>query len=251
MAVTTTSCCASCRWPACRCSSGCQLDEITPGTIVCVARNAWADVVPTAEESMLGVLRRRMGQRGLGVGRAGRFQQHRPVVLRRGAVRLRRRWSADRGTSPSARRVSTASGSSSSTSRTCEAFRAEPAGGVDRQARQSTSSCPSVVWRGGWGVKRAFLHGLLRGRRRPTRVAATASPIHYTTYSERLGRELQELLAEFGVIATRKRYTRPSGAIEHRLIISGLRNVKAFAERIGFLATKQAKLARAHPSRTR
>ncbi len=57
-----------------------------------------------------------------------------------------------------------------------------------------------------------------------------------------LGRELQELLAEFGVIATRKQYTRPSGAIEHRLIISGLRNVKAFADRIGFLATKQAKL---------
>ena len=33
-----------------------QLDEIEPGTIVCVARNAWANVVPTARESMLGVL---------------------------------------------------------------------------------------------------------------------------------------------------------------------------------------------------
>ena len=33
-----------------------QLDEITPGTVVCVARNAWMNVVPTARESMLGVL---------------------------------------------------------------------------------------------------------------------------------------------------------------------------------------------------
>src|SRR5207249_4695049 len=33
-----------------------QLDEIQPGTVVCVARNAWMNVVPTARESMLGVL---------------------------------------------------------------------------------------------------------------------------------------------------------------------------------------------------
>ena len=60
--------------------------------------------------------------------------------------------------------------------------------------------------------------------------------------AERLGRELQEMLAEFGVIASRRSYTRPSGSVEWRLIISGLRNVKAFAERVGFLRTKQAKL---------
>ncbi len=33
-----------------------QLDEIAPGTVVCIARNAWMNVVPTARESMLGVL---------------------------------------------------------------------------------------------------------------------------------------------------------------------------------------------------
>ena len=105
-----------------------------------------------------------------------------------------------------------------------------------------------MVWRGGWGVKRAFLMACFEGDGGP-RVAPDGFTIHYTTYSERLGRELQELLAEFGVIAARHQYPRPSGSIEHRLIISGLRNVKAFAERVGFLETKQAKLARAHTSR--
>src|SRR5205807_3202587 len=73
-------------------------------------------------------------------------------------------------------------------------------------------------------------------------VAPDGFTIHYSTYSERLSRELQELLAEFGVIACRRAYTRPSGSIEYRLMLSGLRNIKAFAERVGFLSTKQAKL---------
>src|SRR4029453_5853622 len=33
-----------------------RLDEIQPGAVVCVARHAWAQIVPTAGEYMLGVL---------------------------------------------------------------------------------------------------------------------------------------------------------------------------------------------------
>ena len=51
-----------------------------------------------------------------------------------------------------------------------------------------------------------------------------------------------DLLAEFGVVASRRSYVRPSGSTEWRLIISGQRNVRAFAERVGFMRTKQAKL---------
>ncbi len=157
-----------------------QLDEIRPGTVVCVARNAWMDIVPTAEESKLGVL-------------AGAW--------------VSEGWASE-----------------------------------DRAGFNNTDKfVPECVWRGGWGVKRSFLMACFEGDGGP-RVASDGFTIHYTTHSERLGRELQELLAEFGVIATRKQYTRPSGAIEHRLIISGLGNVKAFADRIGFLATKQAEL---------
>ena len=107
--------------------------------------------------------------------------------------------------------------------------------------RAADKFVPEAVWRGGWGVKRAFLMACFEGDGGP-RVADDGFTVHYTTYSERLGRELQEMLAEFGVIASRRQYTRASGAIEHRLIISGLRNCRAFAERVGFLATKQAKL---------
>ena len=41
----------------------------------------------------------------------------------------------------------------------------------------------------------------------------------------------------------RSSYTRASGSVEWRLIISGQRNMRAFAERVGFMPTKQAKLA--------
>src|SRR5262249_16880879 len=98
-------------------------------------------------------------------------------------------------------------------------------------SRSADKFVPEVVWRGGWGVKRAFLMACFEGDGGPRKALDNAFTIHYTTYSQRLARELQELLAEFGVIATRKTYTRQSGAIEHRLIVSGMRNVKAFAER--------------------
>jgi DNA gyrase subunit A len=53
---------------------------------------------------------------------------------------------------------------------------------------------------------------------------------------------LQELLAEFGVIAARRHCTGPSGSVEHRLIISGVGNVRAFSHRVGFLTSKQTQL---------
>jgi len=37
-------------------SPGCGWNEIQPGTVVCIARNAWVEVTPTAREYNLGVL---------------------------------------------------------------------------------------------------------------------------------------------------------------------------------------------------
>ena len=100
---------------------------------------------------------------------------------------------------------------------------------------------PECVRRGGWGTKRAFVMACFEGDGGP-RQGPDGFSIHYSTYSDRLARELQELLAEFGVIAARRSYARASGSIEHRLTISGMLNVRAFADRIGFLSTKQVKL---------
>src|SRR5205807_1227487 len=99
------------------------------------------------------------------------------------------------------------------------------------------------VWNGGCGVKRAFLMAAFEGDG-GVHASANSFTVQYTTYSDRLAAEMQELLAEFGVIAVRRSYTTPKAATEHRLVISGLRNVRSFAKRVGFLKTKQAKLAK-------
>ena len=217
-----------------------QLDEITPGTVVCLARNAWMDVVPTARESLLGVLAGAWVSEGWASDtRAGFNNTDRSffedVLYAYDQLIGGPRYVSSRNTRVDRKEIFELD------IQKMDAFMAGPlAELVGKKA--ADKFIPEVVWRGGWGVKRSFLMACFEGDGGP-RVAADGFTIHYTTYSERLGRELQEMLAEFGVIATRKQYTRPSGAVEQRLIISGLRNVRAFAKRIGFLSTKQAKLA--------
>jgi DNA gyrase subunit A len=216
-----------------------QLDEITDGTVVCVARNAWMDVVPTARESMLGVLAGAWVSEGwASQGRAGFNNTDQAffddVVYAYDQIVGGARYVSDRQTRVDRKRIFELD------IHNMAHFNDSPLADLVGKGA-ADKFIPACVWQGGWGVKRSFLMACFEGDGGP-RVAHDGFTIQYTTYSERLGRELQELLAEFGVVATRKQYTRPSGAIEQRLIISGLRNVTAFADRIGFLATKQAKL---------
>ncbi|WP_353074201.1 DNA gyrase subunit A [Amycolatopsis carbonis] len=141
-----------------------QLDEVKPGTVVCLARNAWTEVVPTADEYDTGGF-----------------------------------------------------------------------------ASTDAEFVPEPIWTSGPGVKRAFLIALFEGGGEH-REAGGAHTVEYTTHSEQLALDVQELLAEFGIIATRERGTEVSGSVEHRLVVSGPRDVEAFAERIGFLGVKQADL---------
>ncbi len=217
-----------------------RLDEIGPGTMVCIARNAWKQMVPTARESLLGTLCGAWVSEGWASStRAGFNNTDRSffdeVVFAYDQVVRGRRYLAERQTRVDRKRIYELDIQDMS------AFTESPLAELVG-ARAADKVVPEVVWRGGWGVKRAFLSACFEGDGGP-RGAPDGFTIHYSTFSERLGRELQELLAEFGIIASRRQHTRASGAVEHRLIISGLRNVKAFAERVGFLATKQAKLA--------
>ena len=216
-----------------------QLDEIVPGTVVCIARNAWMNVVPTARESMLGVLCGAWVSEGWASDtRAGFNNTDRSffddVVYAYDALVGGPRYVSSRHTRVDRKQIFELD------IQNLAAFRNGPLAELVG-SRAADKFIPDVVWRGGWGVKRAFLMACFEGDGGP-RVADDGFSIHYTTYSDRLGRELQEMLSEFGVIASRKKYVRASGKTEHRLIISGLRNVRAFAERVGFLATKQAKL---------
>jgi DNA gyrase subunit A len=216
-----------------------QLDEITEGTVVCIARNAWVDIVPTARESLLGTLLGAWVSEGwVSETRAGFNNTDKDffddVLFAYDQVVGGPRYVASRQTRVDRKEIHEVD------IQQLDALGDSPLAELIG-TRSADKFVPDAVWSGGWGVKRAFLSACFEGDGGP-RVAPDGFTIHYTTYSERLGRELQELLAEFGVIATRKQYTRSSGAVEHRLIISGLRNVRAFADRIGFLRTKQAKL---------
>ncbi len=217
-----------------------RLDEILPGTVVCIARNAWMNVVPTARESMLGVLLGAWVSEGwVSEGRAGFNNTDQSffedVVYAYDQLVGGRRYLSTRRTTVSGRTLYELD------VQDLAALRQSPLHAL-LGSRAKDKFVPDVVWNGGWGVKRAFLMACFEGDGGPRHTSDGAFTIHYSTYSERLGRELQELLAEFGIIAARHQYTRASGSVEHRLIISGLRNVRAFAERVGFLATKQATL---------
>ncbi|WP_399343294.1 DNA gyrase subunit A [Umezawaea sp. Da 62-37] len=135
-----------------------RLDEVRPGAVVCIARNAWADVIPTAREYMLGV---------------------------RGAAAVAR-----------------------------------------------GEAVPEFVWAGGWGVKRAFLTAVFDddGEVRATEAGPV---VHCPTTTDGLAAEIQEVLAEFGVIAVRT---------ARGLDISGRRDLRAFAERAGFQNAKARRL---------
>ncbi len=220
-----------------------RLDEIQPGTVTCIARNAWLQVTPTAREYMLGILGGAWASEGwANETRAGfnNTDEHffDEVVHAYDQIVGGQRYVSERHTRRDRKRIQEldiqdyAGGMA--------AFRASPlAEFIGHQARDKF--VPEFVWNGGWGVKRAFLMAAFEGDGGP-RVAHDGFIIHYSTYSPRLAADIQELLAEFGVIATHREYARKSGSIEHRLIISGLRNVRAYVERIGFLRTKQALL---------
>ncbi|HEX4866214.1 MAG TPA: DNA gyrase subunit A [Acidimicrobiales bacterium] len=216
------------------------LDEITPGTVVAIARNAWMDVVPTARESMLGTLVGAWVSEGwVSADRAGFNNTDRSffddVVFAYDNLVGGRRYLSSRQTPGDRKEIHELD------VQDLTGLRQSPLAELIG-ARAADKHIPGIIWQGGWGVKRAFLSAVFEGDGGPRLAADNSFTVHYTTYSERLARELQEMLAEFGVIAARHQYVRSSGSTEHRLIISGLRNVRAFADRIGFLHTKQAKL---------
>jgi len=220
-----------------------RLDELQPGMTVCVARNAWSQVIPTAREYMLGVLGGAWVSEGFAnETRAGfnNTDEHffGEVLHAYDQIVGGRRYVSERQTRRDRRRIQELDVQEYAGG--MDAFRASPLGElIGHQARDKF--VPEFVWRGGWGVKRAFLMAVFEGDG-GVRVAHDGFTIQYSTYSARLAEEMQELLAEFGVVAGHRSYTRPSGSVEHRLVISGLRNARAFAERVGFLRSKQAQL---------
>ena len=63
--------------------------------------------------------------------------------------------------------------------------------------------------------------------------------VSYSTRSEQLAKDVQQLLLEFGVVS--RRYRHATG--EHKVVLTNRRDARLFATRVGFLGTKQDKLA--------
>ncbi|WP_370461840.1 intein-containing DNA gyrase subunit A [Micromonospora sp. ALFpr18c] len=105
-------------------------------------------------------------------------------------------------------------------------------------ARSAAKFVPEFVWQGPAAVKRAFIQALFEGDGSSSLLPRNTMQISYSTRSERLAREVQQLLLEFGVISRQTRYD--NGEI--KVVVTNRRDARIFAAHVGFLGRKQAKL---------
>jgi DNA gyrase subunit A len=104
--------------------------------------------------------------------------------------------------------------------------------------RSAAKRVPEFVWQAASAVKRAFIQSLFEGDGSSSLLPRKTIQISYSTRSARLAREVQQLLLEFGVVSTLCQYD--NGEI--KVVITNRRNARIFAQTLGFLGRKQAKL---------
>ncbi|HTY98014.1 MAG TPA: DNA gyrase subunit A, partial [Solirubrobacteraceae bacterium] len=105
--------------------------------------------------------------------------------------------------------------------------------------RSAAKRVPESVWRAAPGFKRAFLQSLFTGDGSSSLLPRRTIQVSYSSYSEGLCRDVQQLLLEFGIVSRR---CRPSSRGEHKLVLTNRRDARLFSGRVGFLGAKQQKL---------
>ncbi len=105
--------------------------------------------------------------------------------------------------------------------------------------KASAKRVPEFVWRSGGAFKRAFLRSLFTGDGSSSLLPRNSIQVSYSTYSERLARDVQLLLLESGVVSRICRYEKG----EFKVVISNRRDARLFSRNVGFLGAKQTKLA--------
>ncbi|OCB42955.1 DNA gyrase subunit A [Mycobacterium malmoense] len=110
-------------------------------------------------------------------------------------------------------------------------------GGLSGQ-RSADKHVPEWLWQSPAAVKRAFLQALFEGDGSCSELPRNTIQVSYSTRSERLAAEVQQLLLEFGVVS--RRYRHAVG--EHNVVITNRAQAEMFATQIGFGGAKQAKL---------
>ena len=97
---------------------------------------------------------------------------------------------------------------------------------------------PEWLWQSPAAVKRAFLQALFEGDGSCSRLPRNTIQISYSTRSQRLAVDVQQMLLEFGVVS--KRYRHAVG--EHKVVITNRAQAQSVRSQIGFGGAKQHKL---------
>jgi len=106
--------------------------------------------------------------------------------------------------------------------------------------RSADKAIPDWLWQSPAAVKRAFLHALFEGDGSCSALPRNTIQISYSTRSERLAVNVQQMLLEFGVVS--RRYRMAVG--EHKVVITNRAQAETFAAQIGFGGAKQTKLTK-------
>jgi DNA gyrase subunit A len=104
--------------------------------------------------------------------------------------------------------------------------------------RSADKFVPEWLWQAPAAVKRVFLQALFEGDGSCSALPRNTIQISYSTRSERLAKDVQQMLLEFGVIS--RRYRHAVG--EHKVVITNRAQAELFESQVGFGGAKQAKL---------
>ncbi|KUI21810.1 DNA gyrase subunit A [Mycobacterium sp. IS-1496] len=110
--------------------------------------------------------------------------------------------------------------------------------GVAVGQRSADKFVPDWVWQSPAAVKRVFLQALFEGDGSCSSLPRNTVQVSYSTRSERLAADVQQMLLEFGVVS--RRYRHAVG--EHKVVLTNRAQAELFARQIGFGGAKQAKL---------
>jgi DNA gyrase subunit A len=104
--------------------------------------------------------------------------------------------------------------------------------------RSADKVVPDWLWQAPAAVKRVFLQALFEGDGSCSALPRHTIQVSYSTRSERLAADVQQMLLEFGIVS--RRYRHAVG--EHKVVITNRAQAELFAAEVGFGGAKQEKL---------
>jgi DNA gyrase subunit A len=105
--------------------------------------------------------------------------------------------------------------------------------------RSADKAVPEWLWHAPAAAKRVFLQALFEGDGSCSALPRNTIQVSYSTRSEQLALDVQQMLLEFGVIS--RRYHHATG--EYKVVITNRAQAESFASQVGFGGAKQGKLA--------